>query len=94
MLTDVSVYWFTGTAGSSANMYYESMHGGDWPTPSSTPTGVAVFAEDVAIRRYGEQANTIVHWTDFATGGHFAAMETPDLLVADVRTFFAKVLAG
>ncbi|MGH9117732.1 MAG: epoxide hydrolase family protein [Acidimicrobiales bacterium] len=94
ILTDVSLYWFTGTAGSSANLYYESMHGGDWPTPSPTPTGVAVFAEDVAIRRYAEQGNNIVHWTDFDTGGHFAAIETPDLLVADIRTFFATVLEG
>jgi pimeloyl-ACP methyl ester carboxylesterase len=93
ILTDVSVYWFTGTAGSSANMYYESMHGHDWPTPSATPTGVAVFAEDVAIRRYAEPTNNIVHWSDFDTGGHFAAMETPGLLVDDVREFFAKVLA-
>jgi pimeloyl-ACP methyl ester carboxylesterase len=93
ILTDVSVYWFTGTAGSAANLYYESMHSGDWPTPSPVPTGVAVFAEDVAIRRYGEQANNIVHWSDFDTGGHFAALETPSLLVQDIRTFFASLLS-
>jgi pimeloyl-ACP methyl ester carboxylesterase len=50
-----------------------------------------VFAEDIAIRRYAEQGNNIVHWSDFDTGGHFAALETPDLLVADVRTFFGSV---
>jgi pimeloyl-ACP methyl ester carboxylesterase len=88
ILTNVSVYWFTRTAGSAANMYYESMHGQDWPTPSQVPTGVAVFAEDIAIRRYAEQANNIVGWSDIDAGGHFAALETPDLLVADVRTFF------
>ena len=93
ILADVSVYWFTGTAGSTANLYYESMHSGDWPTPSPVPTGVAVFAEDVAIRRYAERANTIVHWSDFGTGGHFAALETPDLLVQDIRTFFASLAA-
>ena len=92
ILTDVSIYWFTQTAGSAANVtYYESMHSGNWPTPSPVPTGVAVFAEDVAIRRYAEQANNIVHWTDFDTGGHFAALETPDLLVQDVRAFFASL---
>jgi pimeloyl-ACP methyl ester carboxylesterase len=94
LLTDVSVYWFTGTAGSAANMYYESMHGTDWPTPSSTPTGVAAFAQDISIRRYAEQANNIVHWSDFDTGGHFAAMETPELLVDDIRTFFGKLLGA
>jgi pimeloyl-ACP methyl ester carboxylesterase len=93
ILADVSVYWFTGTAGSTANLYYESMHSGDWPTPSQVPTGVAVFAEDVAIRRYAERANNIVHWSDFDTGGHFAALETPGLLVQDIRTFFASLAA-
>src|SRR5262249_21164857 len=41
ILTDVSIYWLTGTAGSAANIYYESMHSGDWPVPSGVPTGVA-----------------------------------------------------
>jgi pimeloyl-ACP methyl ester carboxylesterase len=91
ILTDVSLYWFTRTAGSAANIYYESMHGQDWPTPSTVPTGVAVFGEDIAIRRYAELGNYIVHWSDFEAGGHFAALETPDLLVADVRAFFAGV---
>ena len=93
ILADVSVYWFTGTAGSTANLYYESMHSGDWPTPSPVPTGVAVFAEDIAIRRYAERANNIVHWSDFDTGGHFAALETPHLLVQDIRTSFASLAA-
>lgn len=61
---------------------------GGWGAPSPTPTGVATFAADVSIRSYSEQNNTIVHWTDFDTGGHFAALETPNLLVEDVRTFF------
>jgi pimeloyl-ACP methyl ester carboxylesterase len=90
ILTDVSLYWFTGTAGSAANVYYENMHSGDWPVPSQVPTGVAVFAEDIAIRRYAGQLNNIVHWTDFDTGGHFAALETPDLLVQDIRAFFGS----
>ena len=40
-----------------------------------------MFADDIAIRRYAERGNTIVHWTEFDRGGHFAAMEVPDLLV-------------
>jgi len=91
MLTNVMLYWLTGTAGSAADIYYEQMHSGRWPSRSTVPTGVAVFAEDIAIRAAAEQANTITHWTDFDTGGHFAAMETPDLLVGDIRTFFATV---
>jgi epoxide hydrolase len=91
MLTNVMLYWLTGTAGSSANSYYEDKHSGAWPQPSGVPTGVAVFAEDISIRRYAEQSNTIVHWSEFDRGGHFAALEAPDLLIADVREFFRRL---
>jgi epoxide hydrolase len=92
LLTNVMLYWLTGTANSSGRMYYENMHAGFSPQqPGTTPTGVAVFAEDYAIRRYGERSNNVVHWTEFDRGGHFAAMEAPDLLVADVREFFRGV---
>ncbi|MFB7724728.1 epoxide hydrolase family protein [Nocardia sp. NPDC056100] len=89
MLADVSIYWFTNTGSSSAQMYYESLHSPQHPTHSRVPTGVANFAGDPAIRRYAEQLNNIVRWTEFDTGGHFAAMQTPDLLVSDIRAFFA-----
>lgn len=94
LLTNVALYWLTGTAGSSADLYYEGAHAGGWGqeiAPSPVPTGVAVFTTDIAIRRYAEQSNKIVHWSDFDRGGHFAAMEAPDLLVADVRKFFASL---
>ena len=58
------------------------------------PTAVACFAEDVAIRQYAEETNNIVRWTDFDEGGHFAALETPDLLVQDVVAFFASLRAA
>jgi pimeloyl-ACP methyl ester carboxylesterase len=90
LLTNVMLYWLTGTAGSSARLYYENMHASGLfgQPPGTTPTGVAVFAEDYAIRHYGEQSHNIVHWSEFDRGGHFAAMEAPDLLVGDVRKFF------
>ena len=88
ILTNVMLYWLTGTARSSANIYYEDKHSGAWPQPSGVPTGVAVSAHDISIRRYAEHSNNIVHWTEFDRGGHFAALETPDLLIADVREFF------
>ena len=88
MLTTAMLYWLTGTAGSAARIYYETMHATDWPYRTEVPTGVAAFAEDIPIRRFAEQANNITHWTDFETGGHFAALEVPDLLVGDVREFF------
>ncbi|MGH3676220.1 MAG: epoxide hydrolase, partial [Mycobacterium sp.] len=91
LLANVSVYWFTRTATSSANLYYETMHARALPDPSPVPMGVAVFREDLAIRRYGERLFNIVHWSDFDSGGHFAAMETPQLLVDDIRSFFASL---
>ena len=93
LLTNVTLYWLTGTAGSSANSYYETAHAGAWgASPRSTvPTGVAVFPMDVSIRRALELEHTIVHWSEFDRGGHFAAMEAPALLVEDVRVFFSKL---
>jgi microsomal epoxide hydrolase len=94
MLTNVMFYWLTATAGSSARLYYEAVHTGEWgrPQPSPTPTGVAVFPRDIGrpIRRFAERTNNIVQWTEFSRGGHFAAMEAPDLLVGDVRAFFRR----
>jgi len=92
LLTNVMLYWLTGTAGSSARLYYEAAHSGTWgpPVTSTAPTGVAVFPREIAppIRRFAELSNNIVHWAEFDRGGHFAAMEAPDLLVGDVREFF------
>jgi epoxide hydrolase len=90
VLTNVMLYWLTGTAGSSGRLYYETSHPGYWPQPSPVPTGVAVFAEDIAIRRYAEQDHNIVHWSEFDRGDHFAATDSPDLLIGDVRTFFRR----
>ncbi|MFF5523095.1 alpha/beta fold hydrolase [Streptomyces coeruleorubidus] len=55
---------------------------------SEVPTAVANFAGDMAIRHWAEEANTIVRRSEFDRGGHFAALEAPDLLTRDVREFF------
>jgi pimeloyl-ACP methyl ester carboxylesterase len=93
LLTNVMLYWLTGTAGSSANSYYETAHAGAWGAAkrSTVPTGVAVFPMDVSIRRTIELEHNVVHWSEFDRGGHFAAMEAPDLLVGDIRKFFSKL---
>ena len=96
MLTNISVYWFTKTANSAARLYAEfGRSGGGWGKvePSTVPTGVAQFPHEIfpPIRRFAERSNNIVHWTEFEHGGHFAAMEQPDLLVQDVRAFFASL---
>ncbi|MER5875215.1 MULTISPECIES: epoxide hydrolase [unclassified Streptomyces] len=98
LLTDVMLYWLTGTAGSSARIYYERAHADYWgrpPEPSVAPTALAVFPEEnfVPLRHVAERTDRIVRWTEFDRGGHFAAMEEPDLLVADVRAFFRALRA-
>ena len=52
-----------------------------------------MFPQDVALRRIAEQTYNIVHWSEFSRGGHFAAMEAPDLLVGDIRDFFRRFRA-
>jgi pimeloyl-ACP methyl ester carboxylesterase len=92
ILASVSIYWLTGTAGSSARLYRESAASA-WGQPerSTVPTGVAVFPGDPAIRHFAERSNTIVHWSEFDRGGHFPALQAPDLLVQDVREFFREL---
>lgn len=94
-LTNFMVYWATNTASSSIRSYYENAHDSNAWTPkenSGVPTGVAVFQEsDVAIRQFGEQGNNIVSWTEHEKGGHFPALEVPETIVSDVRTFFGTL---
>jgi pimeloyl-ACP methyl ester carboxylesterase len=94
-LTNMLVYWFTNTAASSIRLYYENAHDPQAWTPkpnSGVPTGVAVFARDeVAIRRFAERGNRIVRWTELSMGGHFAAMEVPEVWAAEVVAFFSAL---
>lgn len=94
MLTNVMLYWLTGTAGSSARLYKETANDlARANVQSSVPTGVAVFPREVglSVRRLAELTQNIVHWSDFDRGGHFPAMEVPDLLVGDLRKFFRQL---
>jgi pimeloyl-ACP methyl ester carboxylesterase len=63
-------------------------------TRIDVPTGVAAFPDPafpMPPRSHAEKTYNIVHWTDMAVGGHFAALEQPDLLLADLRAFIATV---
>ncbi len=89
LLANVALYWFTASAGSAAYVgYAQNDSWGAEPASSGVPTAAIQFAHDVGIRRLAEQENTIVRWTDVSDrGGHFAALEEPTTLVADVREF-------
>ena len=55
------------------------------------PTGVAVFPNDPAMRRFAQRADMIIHWSEFERGGHFAALVAPDWCLEDERTFFSML---
>ena len=91
-LSNVILYWLTGTAASSARLYYENAHATDRPTePTTVPMALAGFGGDFSgIRRFAERDHkNIVRWTMFPSGGHFAAHKAPDDLVRDIRAFYA-----
>ncbi|WP_018787173.1 epoxide hydrolase family protein [Micromonospora sp. CNB394] len=89
LLTNAMIYWLTGTAGSAAYVGYAQEAAWGAPSPNSgVPTGAIVFAHDVGIRRYAETENTVTRWVDVDRGGHFAALEEPELLTTDLREFF------
>jgi epoxide hydrolase len=89
LLANASLYWFTASAGSAAYVgYAQNEQWGEEPASSGVPTAVICFAHDIGIRRFVEDAHNITRWTDVEDrGGHFAALEEPDILVADVREF-------
>jgi pimeloyl-ACP methyl ester carboxylesterase len=91
ILTDVSIWWFTATADSAAHTYYERFNDPSMWAPKergTVPTAVAVFPTDVSVRRFADKVNNVVRWSEYDRGGHFAALEAPDLLTADIREFF------
>jgi epoxide hydrolase len=95
MLTNVMLYWATQTSASSARLYWESRHS-DSPARLpfvDVPTGVARYPKEILRwpRSWVERQYNVVHWAVMERGGHFAAMEQPDLFVEDLRTFFRMV---
>jgi pimeloyl-ACP methyl ester carboxylesterase len=100
MLDDVTLYWLTGTAASSARLYWESFRQvSEWFSQATSdtvevPTGCSIFPREMprpsrrwAARRYTD----IRHWHELDRGGHFAAFEQPALFVDEVRSFFRLV---
>lgn len=93
VLTEVTLEWFTNTSASVGRYHYEEARSAAEPTVNHAPMGVAVFADDFkSIRTFAERDNDdIVHWSEFDAGGHYAALERPGVLAADLRAFFATL---
>jgi epoxide hydrolase len=103
LITNVMIYWVTDSMPSSTRIYYESQH--NLPRPKSmtpfevsgkpAPMGYALFPKEINVppRAWVERSHggKLLHWTEMPRGGHFAALEQPQLLVNDVRDFFRKV---
>jgi len=90
IITNVAIYWLTNTAASAARFYYENAHAAQPTGPTTVPIGLASFAFDFRpIRRFAERDHaTIVSWSEFDRGSHWAAHDAPDLLLGDIRQFF------
>jgi pimeloyl-ACP methyl ester carboxylesterase len=94
IVTQVSLYWFTNTQATAGRYHFEEAKASAdrEPEVNRSRTGVAVFADDFkTIRPLAERDNsTIVHWSEFPDGGHFASMERPEVLTEDLRKFFRQ----
>ena len=95
LITNVMLYWLTGSIGSTMRFYWETwreqvrlVH--DRLPAIEVPTGIAVFPNDLVFvpRRLAERYTNLTRWTRMPRGGHFAAAEQPALLVEDLRAFF------
>ena len=93
ILTNASIYWFTNTGASSARFYYENHHAESSSEPTTVPIGLASFAFDMkTVRRFAERDHkNIVSWNVYDRGGHWAAHDAPDLLIGDIKEFFASL---
>jgi pimeloyl-ACP methyl ester carboxylesterase len=93
LLTDVMLYWVPEAANASCRLYYEAVHADKFPPTGfrvEVPTGCAIFPKEIIKppRVWAERAFNVQRWTRLPRGGHFAAMEEPELLVEEIRAFF------
>jgi len=93
LLTNITLYWVTQCITSSTRLYRENSHARGMGEISRVPTGAAIFPAELALmpRSWAEHTYNLIHWTEMPSGGHFAAMEEPELLTRDIRSFFRKV---
>ena len=90
LLTLVSVYWFGKGGAGAANFLYEAMHAeASWGRTHDRPQGFVSFGEEPLVRRVLDPNHERAYWNEHPDGGHFPSMEQPDLVVGDLRAFFA-----
>ncbi|MBO9633107.1 MAG: epoxide hydrolase [Chitinophagaceae bacterium] len=99
LLTNITIYWITQTINSAFRLYYEAMQEVSDPsknpiTKVAIPTAIAIFPKDMvpAPREYADRIFNIQQWTNMPHGGHFAAMEAPELLANDIRKFVSGIV--
>ncbi len=90
LLTTVSLYWFTASGASAAHTLYDQAHATGWGMPPTVPQAFAVFGADETVRKL-VPAPADAHWSEFARGLHFPALEAPALLAADLQDFFGSL---
>ncbi len=92
LLTNIMIYWLTNTAGSSAGLYYENTHSLPPIGHIDVPTGVSIFPADILLppKNWAEKNLNIKHWAKLPRGGHFTAMEEPELFAEEIRLFFRE----
>jgi len=94
MLDDIMLYWLTDTAASSARLYYESFRKDFSRMPLELPVAVSIFKRDMFTppRVWGERTySKLFYWNDVPKGGHFAALEQPELFVTELRKAFRQM---
>jgi pimeloyl-ACP methyl ester carboxylesterase len=92
LLTNVNIYWFGRGGAGAAHFMYESMHAAPaWGQTHNRPQGFVTFGNDPLVRRLLDPEHKLAYWNEHDYGGHFAAMETPQQLVNDIRTFFHEL---
>ena len=94
MLDNISLYWFTNTAASSARIYWENKDASFSGGKLSLPVAATVFPREIyrAPKSWAEQTySNLIYWNEAKHGGHFAAFEQPDIFVAEMRSAFRKL---
>ena len=99
LLTTVTIYWVTESISSSTRMYKENQRYNwtmDRDERIEVPTGVAAFPAEISRppREWAERSYNLRRWTHMPGGGHFAALEEPQLLAEEIRAFFRPLRNG